>query len=186
MPNFIGITGHRPRRLNGCYDPRKWKPAIEVIKGWLMVRSGVLYNQEVDFPVVFSGMADGFDMMAAAATVMLKDGGHHAELHLAIPHANQTRKWTNPLTIKWYERLIERADFVHQLSMEDPEDDDDPRSAAARLLWERDQWVVHRSAEMLACWDGGRDSGTWKTIKYAYERQIGVTNLYDDIMKALR
>lgn len=62
-----------------------------------------------------AGGAIGFDMLAEEAVISLKEKYPHIRLHIIVPCANQTVKWSRDNVIR-YEELSSKADEVRLMS----------------------------------------------------------------------
>lgn len=149
----IGLTGHRPERLGG-YGPNP-------VARWAY---GVAYEvlcrlRAEGFYTVLSGMAQGFDQLAAQAAL---DVG--LQLVAVVPFAGQEVVWP-PAARRRYRALLARAAQV--VVVADLSRARDRRLAATVALETRNRYVVENSGLLLACWDGKRTGGTWQTVAMA-------------------
>jgi uncharacterized phage-like protein YoqJ len=158
----IAVTGHRPSKLGGHWDPRLYLPVIERLARHLEEKA------KAEPITLISGMALGWDMIAAAAAVIAKDRGAPITLICAVPFEGQHKRWTDATSVAWYWRLRERADKVVVVSK---------GGYDRTLMLKRNEWMVEQADMVLACWDGS-DGGTGHCVHYAQMHGRKVVNVY--------
>jgi len=171
---ILGVTGHRPPRLGGYKNPS--------IRGALLSEI-TLYLREfkkkehIDF--VYTGMALGFDQYVAWSC--LTEG---IPFKAIIPFWFHSHNWSATWREEYSYLLKQSAEVINVADKivdeciypelwriaEDSCHEDGvnlPRNHISDLIYARDKYVVDSSDRLLACWDGKKNGGTWKTIQYA-------------------
>lgn len=147
----IGVTGHRPNKLNLGYDVHSpgWRPMIEMFKSYL---------QKKNCRKAYTGMALGVDTAFAKAVLELKEEGYDIELICCIPCRNHSCKWLKE-SVDLYNNILAQADEV--ILVTDAE-------YKPYLMQVRNEYIVDSVDRMIAIWDG-TDGGTGNCVKYAWK-----------------
>ena len=111
------------------------------------------------------GGATGFDMLAAAAVLHLRETNPDAVLGLALPCADQTRGWTES-AVNLYEQQRAEADRVVVLS---------PHYYTGCMMV-RNRFLVDHAAFCVAYMEVPA-GGTAFTVRYALHEKLPVLNL---------
>ncbi len=151
MSKIIGVSGHRPQRLQGGMTQ-----LLAVTRGYL---------RDMDPDLVNVGMALGFDSMVVKACINLG-----LDYVAYVPFEGQEAKWS-PDQQKQYKHFLHFAKEVKIVS---------PGGYSAKKMMLRNLAIVDDSTEMLVCWDGAKTGGTWNAIEATQEINHPVTNLWDD------
>ena len=120
------------------------------------------------FRVFWSGMALGFDLAAAEAVLALRGELPGLRLCCAVPFPGQADRFPEADRLR-YMRILDRADEVATLA---------PRYEP-RCYLRRDEFMVERSAAVVAWFDGGK-GGTRYTWDYARRCKAERINLWCD------
>lgn len=149
-------TGHRPDKLGG-YDEENFERLVNFLKKRL----------DITRPdKIISGMALGFDMALATASIELD-----IPLIAAIPFVGQELRW-NWRYQQRYNIILENVVEKHIIC----EGDYDPY-----MFQLRNEWMVDNSDIVLALWNGS-NGGTANCVKYAIMQNKPVINLYKDFI----
>jgi len=171
---ILGVTGHRPPRLGGYKnDAIKVKLTLE-IQRYLTERNK---TEKIDY--VYTGMALGFDQYVARAC-------HHIEqpFKAIIPFWFHSHNWSanwreeysyllkhSAEVINVADRIVDECIYPELWRIAEDSCHEDgvnlERFYISALIYARDKYVVESSDRLLACWDGKKNGGTWKTIQYA-------------------
>lgn len=118
--------------------------------------------------VVFygSGMATGWDTMAANAVLRAREQNSAVKLIAVLPCTNQDEHW-NESDRKEYHRLLKAADKIVVVS---------ERLYYNGCMRKRNQHLVEHSGTCIAYMKRGR-SGTAQTVRMAQERGLRIINL---------
>ena len=150
------FTGHR--RL-GMTERELEKKTLELIQK--------AYFEKGISHFIYGG-ALGFDMIAAEQVLFLKDATHNGiltpiTLEIAIPCENQTRGWSKRQRQR-YDWILAQVDVKHERDV--------PYSPYA--MQKRNEFMVSKSALVIAYYEDGRTGGTKNTLDYAekHKREI--------------
>jgi uncharacterized phage-like protein YoqJ len=123
---------------------------------------------------VFTGMARGVDLWAAAETVAARAAGFPLRLAAVLPYPGQETRWP-PADRAAYTRCLSAADEVILCHPRPP---GDAAEARALLLARNARLVelVGPAGLLLAVWDGG-PSGTAHTVRTAKDLGVPVFRL---------
>ena len=115
----------------------------------------------------FSGMAMGFDLMAAETILSLK--GKYPEIRLiaVVPFRRQSCRWPS-MEKERYQNIISRADQVIVLS----------EHYFHGCLLRRNDFMLEHSCGVIAFYDGKPYGGTFYTCREARKRCMDIINLY--------
>lgn len=154
-------TGHRPERLGAEGNPDTWLPAVEYLQHAIEAMAAMGGPQ-----VVVSGMAEGFDLMLAAAALRAKDAGLPVRLVAAVPFRGDVDRFKHDKAKLWHARALQRADEIHVCS-------DRRFDYKTRNFWMVTQ-PKHRGVPgiLWSCWNGEGGSGTAQT--YAMAKSVGL------------
>ncbi len=145
------FTGHRPFGLPWGYDETK-ENCLKFKKDlYVILRNAILYGIET----FLTGMAEGFDMIAAETIIELKKEFSHVKLVAIIPCKDQEKKWSKNQQYR-YNEILKNCDEKKVLE-EKPSRD---------CFNKRNLYMVQHSNFCIACWNG-KPSGTANTIKFA-------------------
>lgn len=145
------LTGHRPERLG--YSSNLYHPDWYRVINWMKEMI-----QEYQITDVYSGMADGCDMIFAMAAIQIKQYGYNIKLHCVLPCKNYQSSHV------LYQYIKLRADEWIELSDEFYRGCDNIR----------DQYMVDHSDMLFAIWDGNKSGGVWSTIRKAQKKNIEI------------
>jgi len=161
------FTGHRPNHLFGynLKDNRYktlYKKLTETIE---------LCINEENITRFISGGAIGTDQISYWLVYKLKEKYPDIKNIVAIPFKNQPNAWKDKNTIRWYSKMLERADEIIYV-----DDIDDFRYRTNEVpvgeyhigkMQRRNEWMVDNSRIVLAVYDGFSKGGTKNCINYA-------------------
>ena len=149
------FTGHR------WYDSSRKQCVIEKLDG--CVREAYK-NGITNF---ISGMAIGFDLLAAELVLSLKQECPAITLTAALPFGEQASRF-NEHNKSCYYKCLSQADDIVILS----------NDYTAKCYLERDRFMVEHSSLLIACYDGRNKGGTFWTVNYAARIGKNVINIY--------
>ena len=152
----ICFTGHRDVR-----DTEK------VQKTLLNILKSLINDGAEDF---YAGGAIGFDTLAAAAVIGLRQIYPQIKLHLVLPccEAEQTARWTDSQKSEYW-LILAAADSVEYTS--EHYYDGCMKKRNARLIELSDCCVCYYNDKKSA-------SGTGQTVRMALKKKIKIVNLY--------
>ncbi len=113
-----------------------------------------------------TGMAMGFDMLAAEAVIRLRAIHPDAHLEAAIPFHGQPERFS----------FEDKRRYAHLLSVADS------RTTLSGFyhsgcFHRRNDYMIENASMMIACWDGKPSGGTYYTYTEALRRGLSVVNL---------
>ena len=149
------FTGHR------WYDSSRKQCVIEKLDG--CVREAYK-NGITNF---ISGMAIGFDLLAAELVLSLKQECPSITLTAALPFGEQASRFNGRNKSRYY-KCLSQADDIVILS----------NDYTAKCYLERDRFMVEHSSLLIACYDGRNKGGTFWTVNYAARIGKNVINIY--------
>ena len=149
------FTGHR------WYDSSRKQSVIKKLEG--CVREAYK-NGITNF---ISGMAIGFDLLAAEVVLLLKQECPSITLTAVLPFREQASRF-NELNKCRYYKCLSQADDIVILS----------NDYSAKCYLERDRFMVEHSSLLIACYDGRNRGGTFWTVNFAARTGKNVINIY--------
>ena len=114
-----------------------------------------------------SGMAIGFDLLAAEVVLSLRHECPAITLTAVLPFREQASRF-NELNKCRYYKCLSQADDIVILS----------NDYTAKCYLERDRFMVEHSSLLIACYDGRNKGGTFWTVNYAARIGKNVINIY--------
>lgn len=115
----------------------------------------------------YSGMAMGFDLMAAETVLSLKGKYPDIRLIAVIPFRRQSYRWPS-MEKERYQNIISRADQVIVLS----------EHYFHGCLLRRNDFMLEHSCGVIAFYDGKSYGGTFYTSREAVRKGLDIVNLY--------
>ena len=109
--------------------------------------------------IFYSGVARGFDLLAAEAILMYKGKYPQIRLIACVPHIGQEQWYTEEEKARYYS-VLKRADEVVTLS----------KTYYNGCMQKRNRYMVDKADLLLAIWNGEKKGGTWDTVKYAQSK----------------
>lgn len=157
----IAFTGHRFSKLP--YQDES-DPRCAVLKRRLFCEAQK--HLQADQTVYLSGMANGVDLWAAEAVILLKNAfpTHDIQLWAVIPYRKQAAAWPKALR-DLYRDILSEADKVIMISEE----------YTLSCLHERNRRLVDEADHLIAFYDGKQAGGTRETIVYARRKGLDIT-----------
>lgn len=145
------FTGHRPEKL---------RQSEQEITALLETAISAAIND--GFTTFITGMSRGVDLWAAEAVLRLRGAGQALRLVCASPFEGFEKSWPEEWRNR-YRRVREQSDEVNYICP----------SYSRGCFQQRNEWMVDRSARVIAVYTGGR-GGTKNTVDYAQTKGIPV------------
>ncbi len=160
------FTGPRPQRLpmNG----NEYSSEIAALK--TKIRKAVLDAYDDGFRFFMSGMAEGFDILAAEAVLELKEDYEDAVLVAVLPYSGAPKRHSAGICRR-IEKIISCCDFVYSLG------EDHLPGCELR----RNKYMVDNSGRIIGYYNG-LSSGTAHCWNCALEQNLEMVNLYESIL----
>lgn len=115
----------------------------------------------------YDGGAIGFDMLAAETVLELKKKYPHIKLHIIVPCANQSARWSSD-NAERYNAVLEKADEVNCLSP----------VYYNGCMQKRNRYMVDNSSLCIAFLENEK-SGSAGTVRYAEKQGTEIINIAD-------
>jgi len=136
-----------------------------------MLQKAVHEAMDVGFKTFYSGMAIGFDIIAAEIVMQEKQGRSDDEINLiaVVPFLQQEAKWG----AKWRKRhddVLRAADKIVVLN----------ERYIRGCYHERNRYLVDNSARLIGLFSG-KTGGTSHTFAYAEKEGLDIVNLWQSI-----
>ena len=155
----MAFTGHRAMSYAAG-------DSAEALRSRLVATLRELYARGAH--TFYSGMAEGFDLLAARAVLDLQCQYPEVRLIAAVPFRGHGRSFS-AVVRRDYEQILRSANRVEVLSEE----------YSRECFLRRDDYMVERAATVVA-WFDGRAGGTAYTVARARSLGCEVINLYRD------
>lgn len=155
----VAFTGHRTISYAVGDNEQALRARLDATLRELYARGARLF---------YSGVAVGFDLLAARAVIDLRCEHSDVQLIAAVPFRSQAAGYS-ATDRRDYEQILRSANRVEVLSEEYTHD----------CFLRRDDYMVERAATVVA-WFDGRAGGTAYTVSRARSLGCEVINLYRD------
>ena len=117
----------------------------------------------------YNGGAIGFDMISAEQVLYLKKTYPHIRLHIIVPCANQSKRWSINY-IERYEEICKNADEVKCLS----------EFYFQGCMQIRNRYMADNSSVCVAYLER-TTGGSADTVKYAQKEMLEIINIADNL-----
>ena len=121
------------------------------------------------YRIFMSGMAEGFDLLAAEVVLSLKEELSEIKLFCIIPFEGHISKVGNANRAR-YNTICASADEVITLASE----------YHKKAYYDRNDYLVGNADALICYYSGKRRSGTGYTITAALKKRIRTINIYAD------
>ena len=151
------FTGHRPAGLPFGNDEES--PNAERLKK--AIRNELVEKIEGGCCTFITGCAQGADIICGELVLRLKEEKYpNIRLICAVPYRGQAERWSNEWRDR-HEALMSAADEIVEVC---------PQYTKS-CFHQRNRYMVDRSTDVIAVYNGEEHGGTAYTIKYALEKQ---------------
>ncbi len=151
------FTGHRPKSLPWGYE-EKGSEYRKFIKELNATIKALIKNGVYSF---ISGMAQGFDIIAAEQIIKLKKAYSNIKLECAIPCQNQNSGWSEDYK-KRYNNILNRADKITYVSN---------YNYFNGCMAKRNKYMIDKSTHLIALYNGTA-GGTHQTIGMGKKKEL--------------
>lgn len=152
----IAFTGHRMNRI------RIGKEELPEL-----ITAAITHFYLQGYRIFLSGMAEGFDMLAAEEVLKMKVHYPDIKLHCIIPFAGQADRM-GPQDKSRYNAILPAADSKICLSGNYSED----------CFLKQSDYLIENASQLIAYYDDVPEGGTYYTVRHAAGRGIPAFNLY--------
>ena len=160
----VAFTGYRESKIEiSASNPN----IISVIKTNLRERLLDLYSK--GYTTFLSGVAEGFDMIAADVVLSLKNEHADIELIAVIPFVGQERSYT-PQQLEQYNNILSNCDSKIIIS----------EHYFQGVFFLRNDFLINNCSHLVAYYDGQK-GGTKYTVKKAEKNSIPILNICTEI-----
>ena len=161
----VAFTGNR--KLNAPQGVKINNLKFEIYKRAYALIEEAYHDGKRQF---LSGMAQGFDMIAAEAVLKLRDEYDDVELIAVIPFEGQADNFSYEDQSR-YDRILDEADQIIATS---------PIYSGAKVYYIRNNYLADNANQIIAYSDGnGR--GSAYTLKRAIDRGAKSYNIFDNL-----
>lgn len=163
IENCCCFTGHRPERSPFEFDAGNEQYRKMVSR----LLTAIAKKLEEGCTVFYTGMARGFDILAAEQVLAFRLKRPDIKLIAAVPFEGFERSWQDEWRDRFYNVLkccdeaVTVCDTYHR-----------------GVYQQRNEYMVDRSRHVIAFFDGSK-GGTGNTVKYAALHSREVLNIYD-------
>lgn len=163
IENSCCFTGYRPDKFGFPFSVDNEQYCILVRR----LYTGIADMLEKGCTVFYTGMAMGFDILAAEHVLTLKLARHDIKLIAVVPFSGQENAWSNEWKERYYDTL-NQCDEVITLS----------DCYHRNVFSDRNRYMVDRSRFVLTYFDG-KPGGTRNTLQYASKCGRQILNIYE-------
>lgn len=163
----VSFTGYRYQKIMISAPPQMRDLMNRIIEE-VYIEIKFMYEQK-GYNTFISGMAEGFDMLAAEAVLKLKEEYPEAKLIIAIPFKGQDYSYSKDDKIL-YKRLYDGADEIVYIS---------DRYYDGVFL-KRNDFLLDNCSHVL-CYYTGLRGGTMYTYNRAVKRELAITNIFNKL-----
>ena len=146
----ICFTGHRPNNLPW----RSYECGEQFNNFKANLRNVIVGNIQKGYKYFLSGMAMGFDLIAAKVILELKEE-YDIKLIAVLPYSNHGKNWNMQDKIR-HDEILKNADDIIVLNEE----------YNKYVFFDRNKYMVENSSKVIACYNNIK-GGTLNTIKFA-------------------
>lgn len=172
----IVVTGHRPKKLNNCYNIND-KIYIDIarqMRRFILSKMKELKNNEKI--IMVSGMALGIDTIWALVALKLKKQYPNiVELECFVPCKDHSSNWFSETDKRRHADILKEADKVNIADYEYKKDG--PKVMQIRNIAMINSLEENSEDCVLAVWDG-TNGGTGNCVKSAEKKNIDVFKLH--------
>jgi len=171
---IIGVTGHRLHKLD-----INNKKLVEAVEGRLMELKHKYHDRKI---IVMSPLAEGADRLVARMAMEKIDAS--LMVPLPLPFDLYQTDFSSDDSVKEFKELVGRAEYYFELPMKfgtrrelavrDDESSNELRNQQYALAG---AYIVERSNELIAIWDGNPEQGTGGTAQIVGWRRAGRVDL---------
>lgn len=163
IENSCCFTGYRPEKFGFQFSESDERYRILVRRLYTAIADML----EKGCTVFYTGMAMGFDILAAEHVVTLRLARKDLKLIAVVPFKGQESGWPKEWQDR-YRKIIKECDEVITLS----------DSYHKWVYSNRNRYMVDRSRFVVTYFDG-KDGGTKSTVQYAVKNGRELLNIYE-------
>lgn len=165
----VCFTGYRPEKFN--FDLKKGNEKFDILM--TRIKKTIISLINDGCRVFYTGMAQGFDILAAECVLLLKNTYPDIILVACLPYKQQEFGFDTIWRTRFYDILFACDESV---CLND--------EYSAGCFMQRNKYMVDNS-DYVVCWFDGQSGGTKNTIKYAQKTGRYLINLNTDYIEDL-
>ena len=151
-----------------CFSGHRIVPFAKQNEIMRLLRNEITKSYNEGYRCFYCGMAVGFDLLAAKATLSLKSELPQIKIIAVLPFREQNEKWNEKNKVE-YEAILKKVDDVVIVS----------DHYLQRCFLQRNDYMVQRSSRLIAFYDGKFRGGTFYTYRKAKFMGLEIINIYN-------
>lgn len=151
-----------------CFSGHRIVPFAKQNEIMRLLRNEITKSYNEGYRCFYCGMAVGFDLLAAKATLSLKTELPQIRIIAVLPCRDQNEKWDEKNKVE-YETILKKVDDVVIVS----------GHYHHRCFLQRNDYMVQRSSRLITLYDGKFKGGTFYTLNKAIKNGLYVINIYN-------
>lgn len=151
-----------------CFSGHRIVPFAKQNEIMRLLRNEITKSYNEGYRCFYCGMAIGFDLLAAKATLSLKTELPQIKIIAVLPCREQNEKWNEKNKVE-YETILKKVDDVVIVS----------DHYHHRCFLQRNDYMVQRSSRLITLYDGKSKGGTFYTLNKAIKNGLYVINIYN-------
>ena len=151
-----------------CFSGHRIVPFAKQNEIMRLLRNEITKSYHEGYRCFYCGMAVGFDLLAAKATLSLKTELPQIRIIAVLPCREQNEKWNEKNKVE-YETILKKVDDVIIVS----------DHYHQRCFLQRNDYMVQRSSRLITLYDGKFKGGTFYTLNKAIKNGLYVINIYN-------
>ena len=151
-----------------CFSGHRIVPFAKQNEIMRLLRNEITKSYNEGYSCFYCGMAIGFDLLAAKATLSLKSELPQIKIIAVLPFREQNEKWNEKNKVE-YETILKKVDDVIIVS----------DHYHQRCFLQRNDYMVQRSSRLIALYDGKFKGGTFYTYRKAKYLGLEIINIYN-------
>ena len=153
---------------SACFSGHRIVPFAKQNEMMRLLRNEITKSYHEGYRCFYCGMAIGFDLLAAKATLSLKTELSQMKIIAVLPCREQNEKWNEKNKME-YETILKKVDDVVVVS----------DHYHQRCFLQRNDYMVQRSSRLITLYDGKFKGGTFYTHNKALTNGLDVINIYN-------
>lgn len=153
-----------------CFSGHRIVPIEKQNEIMRLLRNEITKSYYEGYRCFYCGMAIGFDLLAAKATLALKSELSQMKIIAVLPCREQSLKW-NEKNKAEHETILKNVDDVVIVS----------DHYHQRCFLQRNDYMIQRSSRLITLYDGKFKGGTFYTYGKAKSLGLEIINIYNSI-----
>lgn len=153
-----------------CFSGHRIVPLAKQNGIMRLLKNEITKSYHEGYRCFYCGMAIGFDLLAAKATLAVKSELSQMKIIAVLPCREQSLKW-NEKNKAEYETILKNVDDVVIVS----------DHYHQRCFLQRNDYMIQRSSRLITLYDGKFKGGTFYTYGRAKSLGLEIINIYNSI-----